>query len=168
MEKSRRRRRRVIHFGLLLLIVALAHHWRTQSLASGMAPPLMGHLRSGENFELALQRGEPVLVHFWATWCPVCRLGERDIEALAEEHSVVTVAMQSGGARDIATHMDEEGLNFPVITDRDGELAARWGVRGVPASFVVDGAGRIRFSTVGYSTPVGLRGRLWLADKLAQ
>jgi hypothetical protein len=39
-------------------------------------------------------------------------------------------------------------------------------VRGVPASFVLDGDGRIRFASVGYTTGVGLRGRLWAAGQL--
>jgi hypothetical protein len=39
-------------------------------------------------------------------------------------------------------------------------------VRGVPASFVLDGDGRIRFAGVGYSTGIGLRGKLWAAEQL--
>ncbi|MGE0082668.1 MAG: protein disulfide oxidoreductase, partial [Thiohalomonadaceae bacterium] len=43
-------------------------------------------------------------------------------------------------------------------------LAARYGVRAVPTTFIIDGAGRIRFREVGYTTGPGLRLRLWLAD----
>jgi hypothetical protein len=42
-------------------------------------------------------------------------------------------------------------------------IAAQWGVRAVPASFIVDGAGQIRFLEIGYTTGAGLRLRLWLA-----
>jgi len=50
-----------------------------------------------------------------------------------------------------------------VLNDPDGVIATRWGVRAVPASFIVDGAGQIRFVEIGYTTGIGLRLRLWLA-----
>ena len=52
-----------------------------------------------------------------------------------------------------------------VINDPTGEIAADWGVMGVPASFVVDGSANIRFVTSGYTTGPGLRLRLWLAGR---
>jgi peroxiredoxin len=59
--------------------------------------------------------------------------------------------------------MRQTGLDFPVLADPDGRIARRWGVFGVPATFVVDAAGQIRAATVGVSTGPGLRARLWLA-----
>jgi hypothetical protein len=91
---------------------------------------------------------------------------EGSIDALSDEFNVVTVAMQSGNAGDINGYLREQGLDFPAIADPYGEIATRWGVRGVPASFVLDGDGRIRFASVGYTTGVGLRGRLWAAGQL--
>jgi peroxiredoxin len=61
--------------------------------------------------------------------------------------------------------MREAGLAFPVIADPDGQLASLWGIRGVPASFVIDAAGRIRYSTVGVSTEPGLSLCLWDAGQ---
>jgi thiol-disulfide isomerase/thioredoxin len=162
----RRWGRTLIQLGLILALFVLLHQWRTRPLASGPAPPLAGDLIAGGQFDLAEARGAPLLVHFWATWCPVCRLGDQDIDAIARDFPVITVALQSGGPSDIAAYLKGEGLGFPVIADTYGELASAWGVQGVPASFVVDGKGRIRFSTVGYSTETGLRGRLWLAREL--
>jgi thiol-disulfide isomerase/thioredoxin len=104
-------------------------------------------------------------VHFWATWCPSCRLEHGTIQRLSQEHPVVTVAMQSGDAADVAAYLQERGLSFPVRLDERGEAAARWGVRGVPTTFVVDADGQIRFVTTGFTTDVGLRLRLWLAGR---
>jgi hypothetical protein len=59
--------------------------------------------------------------------------------------------------------MRSEGLEFPVIPDEYGRLAAVWGVQAVPASFVVNGEGEISFATMGYTTEIGLRSRLWAA-----
>jgi len=151
---------------LILAIVMVLHWWQSQSLADGDAPALSGDLAGGGRFDLDALQGRPVLVHFWATWCPMCRFGDAGIAAIAEDFRVVTVAIQSGGAMDIMEYLDRESLSFPVIPDPHGTLAVAWGVSGVPASFVLDGKGRIRFATVGYTTGIGLRGRLWVAGLL--
>jgi thiol-disulfide isomerase/thioredoxin len=154
---------------LLLILAAFAviHWWRTEPLASGDAPPLKGRLVAGDKvFDLAQLRGRPSLVHFWASWCPVCKLGDEAIDSIARDFPVITVAMQSGDPSDILAHLRKEGLSFPVIPDPYGELASAWGVQGVPATFVLDGNGEIRFATMGYTTEVGLRGRLWAATAL--
>jgi len=164
INKPRNGRRWVAHVLLILVVALIVHTWRTQPLATGLAPPLAGRLLHGGSIDLAQLRGETILIHFWATWCPMCRMGDKDIDNIAAEFHVVTVAMQSGGAREVAAYMASRGLNFPVILDEHGDLAADWGVVGVPASFVVDPQGEIRFATLGYTTQIGLRGRLWAAQ----
>lgn len=164
-------RRRILRLAVEVLVVLAIilgiRMWQQQDVASGLAPPLAGVLLDGKgNFSLASKSGQPVLVHFWATWCPVCSAEQGSIEALAKEYPTITVAMQSGSAETVAAHLNKEGLSFPVLNDPDGTIAAQWGARAVPASFVVDGAGRIRFVEVGYTTGIGLRLRLWLAGWL--
>ena len=151
---------------LVLVIFMILHWWRSEPLADGDAPALTGDLAGGGRFDLDGLKGKPVLVHFWATWCPMCRFGDDTITAIAEDFNVITVAIQSGGAAEIMGHLNRESLSFPVIPDPRGTLATAWGVSGVPASFVLDGSGRIRFATVGYTTGIGLRGRLWAAGML--
>ncbi|TVQ88483.1 MAG: protein disulfide oxidoreductase [Chromatiaceae bacterium] len=152
---------------LIVATVFMGVQWyQARPLASGKAPPLQAALTSARPFNLATLRGEPVLVHFWANWCPVCKLEGPKIDALAADFRVITVAMQSGGAAEINRYLREQGLGFDVIADPDGEIATTWGVRGVPASFVIDPTGRIRFAHVGYTTGAGLRGRLWAAARL--
>jgi len=147
---------------LLVLIVGI-RAWQQSGTASGPAPALAGELLDGKPVSLAAFAGRPVLVHFWATWCPICRAEQGSIDALARDVPVITVAMQSGDRDAVVQHLRKEELSFPVLNDPAGEIAAQWGVRAVPASFIVDGAGQIRFLEIGYTTGVGLRLRLWLA-----
>ena len=169
-KPTSRRRSWLINITLILVVFIGVQWWKARPLAEGPAPDLTGTLLSGQRFDLGKQRAagaaEPILVHFWATWCPVCRMGEGAIDAIAQDHRVVTVAMQSGNANDIQTYMREQSIAFPVLPDPDGSLAGTWGVPGVPASIVVDGAGRIRFAGVGHTTEAGLRARLWAASHI--
>ncbi len=161
------RRRRLVRWtaqalALLALVVGL-HLWSTRHAARGMAPPLQGTLLSGASFDLQRRADGAVLVYFWASWCPICRLSESSIDGIARDWQVVTVAMQSGSAPELRAVMTERGLDYPVLVDRDGAIAARWGVSGVPTSFVVDRSGMIRFAETGYTSGPGLRVRLRLA-----
>jgi len=160
--KRRWLRRAAEAFVLLVLIFGI-RAWQQSGTASGPAPALAGELLDGKPVSLAAFAGRPVLVHFWATWCPICRAEQGSIDALARDVPVITVAMQSGDRDAVVQHLRKEELSFPVLNDPAGEIAAQWGVRAVPASFIVDGAGQIRFLEIGYTTGVGLRLRLWLA-----
>ncbi len=155
--------RRLLELSLVLGLLVAVRAWQQWGVATGPAPALEGVLLDGRVVSLTEFRGRPVLVHFWATWCPVCALEEKSIDAIAGDHPVITVAMQSGSDAEVSRYLAEKGLDFPVLNDPRGALAARWGVRAVPASFIIDPAGWIRFTEVGFTTAIGLRVRLWLA-----
>ncbi|MCG6941018.1 MAG: protein disulfide oxidoreductase [Thiohalocapsa sp.] len=162
-RKPQRRRWRGLLVNLaIVLVIFLGVQWyKSRPLASGSAPPLAGETALGKHLDLAGLRGAPTLVHFWATWCPTCKLEEGGIDALSRDYQVVTVAMQSGGRQEVVDYLREKGLGFDAIPDPYGEIASAWGVPAVPASFVLDAAGKIRFGAVGYTPAIALRGRLW-------
>jgi thiol-disulfide isomerase/thioredoxin len=149
---------------LFVAIFSAFSAFQKRTMVEGPAPALAGIPLSGAPYNLAAERGKPVVVHFWATWCPICTAEEGSINSLAADYPVMTVAMQSGDGAAVRRHMSERGLSMPVLLDEDGAMAARWGVRGVPATFIVDSDGMIRFREVGFTTGVGLRLRLWWAS----
>lgn len=150
----------------ILAVVLAVQLWQVRGLPEGPAPALAGVDIDGKPLDLAevvrAAKGKPVLVAFWATWCPVCKAEEGNLQSVAADHPVLSVAMQS---ENVTQHMRERGLNFAAIDDPDAILASAWKVRGVPCHFVVDGAGNVRFRVVGYATTWGLRARLWWAEK---
>lgn len=148
----------------LIFCVYLIHLWQTRDTVTGPAPSLIGQTLEGESFNLNTLRGQPVLVHFWATWCPVCQLQAGTIDGLMSDYPLVTVAMQSGSDAAIRSYLEEHELGFPVISDPQGTLASNWGVAGVPTTFLLDAEGNIRFTEVGYTTGPGLRARIWWLD----
>lgn len=148
---------------IIVAVIAAIATWRNSGLADGPAPPLAGTSTDGSSVKLGPDRTARLVV-FWATWCRVCRAEAGNIEAIAQDWPVISVAMQSGDSEEIAAHLYERGLKVPAIADDDSDIADIWGVRVVPTHFVVDAAGNIRFRVVGYTTKWGLRARLWWAD----
>lgn len=160
---ARRGFRTAVQLVILFLILIGVRAWTQRDLVGGTIPPLQGRLLDGSEYRLGTNRTQPVLLHFWASWCPVCELEEDTINALHQDYPVITVAMQSGTAGEVRAFMQAHGLNFAVINDSDGALARRFGVRAVPTSFIIDVSNQIVFRETGYTTSAGLRLRLWLA-----
>ena len=161
----KRWRKRALEALAILAVILGAQYWQTLGLPDGPAPALAGTLTDGRPASLdeALKAagGKPVLVDFWATWCPVCKAEDGNLQAVARNWPLLSVAMQS---EDVVGHMRTRGLRFPAIDDPEGMIASAWRVNGVPAHFVVDAAGAVRFRAVGYTTEWGLRARLWWAE----
>ncbi|MDO8990583.1 MAG: protein disulfide oxidoreductase [Sideroxyarcus sp.] len=165
-RKSRAAKWRGYAFNVLLFVVVIVgvRTWQQRDMVSGAAPELHGVTLAGLPYKLPARPAQPVLVHFWATWCPVCRAEQGSIAAIAQDDpNVITIAMQSGKPEEVVRYMKEQGVEFPVVNDPDGAISSAWGVHAVPASFIIAPDGNIRFVEVGYTTGMGLRLRLWLA-----
>lgn len=148
---------------VMVMTVSLAVNlYKTWNVERGPAPELLFASIEGKPV-MAQSPGKPMLVHFWATWCPICALEQDSIQSISQDYPVVTIAMQSGNAEELRQFMQLEGLNFTVIADEYGEVAKQWSVKGVPASFIISPDGNIRFVEVGFTSEPGLRARLWWA-----
>jgi len=100
-----------------------------------------------QHLSLASLRGKVVLLNFWATWCPPCREEMPSIERLHQEFrnqglAVVAVDLQES-PKQVARFMRDFRLNFPAVLDAEGKVAAQYQVRALPATFLVDRAGRV-------------------------
>lgn len=148
---------------LILMIFTSAKTWMQRNMVEGTPPALQGTLLNGQIINLQSLKGKPVLLHFWASWCGICKLEQDSIEAISKEHGVISIAMKSGDSSEIRQYMKKHQLSFPVIVDEEGEIAARFGVSAVPASFIISPEGQIAFKETGYTSGWGLRLRLWLS-----
>lgn len=154
---------------ILIALVGAVTVWQNRGLAEGLAPPLAGVRTDGSYVKLGPggTAHSATLVVFWATWCKVCRAEAGNIESVSADWPVITVAMQSGDREEIAQYLAGKGLRTPALEDGDSDISKAWRVRVVPAHFIVDGAGNIRFRVVGYTTTLGLRARLWWAQDVS-
>ena len=161
------------HLGTLALVLAVLaamHLWQTRRVPTGAAPALSAPVATVQIAQpLSLTRwqaahpGRPVALHFWATWCGVCKLEEGQIARVAADHPVLGVAMQSGRPAQVARAMAQRDPPWPTLVDADGSQARAWGVGAVPAFIVIAPDGRISSASVGYTTELGMRLRLWWA-----
>ena len=160
-------KRYAINAVLIIAVVAGMRAWQQRDMVSDIAPELKGVTLNHQHFELPAQPATPTLVHFWATWCPICRTEQGNIVAIARDYpNTITVAMNSGLNNEVKRYMQEQGIAFPTVNDPDGSISEVWGVHAVPASFIIAPDGKIRFVEVGYTTEIGLRMRLWWAGVL--
>jgi len=117
------------------------------------APDIKLRLLDGGNGDLAQQRGNVVLVNFWATWCIPCRTEMPELQRLAdglqgERFMLFTVDLQEDAAT-INPFRQELGLRLPVLLDQDGDVTQRYGVRALPATFLIDQNGVLRQQRLG-------------------
>ncbi|MEA3228333.1 MAG: redoxin domain-containing protein [Campylobacterota bacterium] len=113
--------------------------------------------------EYKIDTDKPVLVHFWATWCPTCKAEASNIDFIAKSFQVITVAVKSGKDSDIKDFLDTNSLNFMVINDKNGKMAQKFNIAAYPTTFIYDKDRKLVFSDVGYTTTWGLYLRMWWA-----
>ena len=101
----------------------------------------------GRAIRLSEQRGKVVFINFWATWCPPCREEMPAMERLFErtkKAGVVMLAVSVDADPKVVTpFLEEHRFTFTVGLDPKMELANTYGVRALPASFIVDREGHL-------------------------
>ena len=103
---------------------------------------------TGETVHLRELRGEVVLVNYWASWCSPCRDEMPILDAFYQAHQsdgfILLSVNVSESAEDAAAYIEEKGYQFPVWSDPTGNTMIEFGINGLPASILLDEAGRIR------------------------
>ena len=153
----------LVYILLFLVVMQAANWWKTRDAASGNLSEFTGELMAGSAFTISEFAGEPVLFHFWATWCPICELENDTIQSISQDYQVISIVSWSEGEAEVKAYMQNKQLTFPVMLDTIGKLAQSFGLKGVPTSFILDPNGEITFVESGYSTEAGLRLRLWIS-----
>jgi cytochrome c biogenesis protein CcmG/thiol:disulfide interchange protein DsbE len=129
------------------------------------APALAGRTLRGEAFDLAALRGRVVLVNVWASWCDPCRRELPQLAGAARRWSgaglrLVGLDIRDDDGRARALLAEVGAGSVTVVADPTGTLAVTWGVVGVPETFLVDRAGRVRVWARGAVTAEWLEQRI--------
>jgi len=132
------------------------------------APPLRATTLQGEEFDLSDLKGTPVLMYFFAPWCPYCSASADNIVRLREwrseeELAIVIVALDWRERGQILEYANEHELNAPVVMGGP-KVATDWKVHGFPTYYVLDSELKVVRRDFGYSTQIGLLWRSWLFE----
>ncbi len=124
------------------------------------APGLrLGNL-DGDVLDLKTLRGRWAFVHFWASWCGPCRKEMPAIQRMAatlDEGRLVLVLVNTAETEDaVFSFLASVAPELDTLMDTDGLVTERWQPRGLPASFLVDPSGKVRYLALG--------GRPWDED----
>jgi thiol-disulfide isomerase/thioredoxin len=117
------------------------------------APELSVRDARGDVRRLADYKGQALVLNFWATWCEPCLAEMPSLEDLEQKlagrpFKVLAVNFAESEER-VAAFLSNYGIKLEVLYDKDMGAAKRWNARILPASFVIDPSGVVRYSVIG-------------------
>ncbi len=169
--------RRLIAAGVLLL--GLAWIWFSRgdpstfpgSLGSAPqagfpSPDFTLQTTMGDRINLTELQGTPIVINFWASWCPPCRLEMPALQAIYEEYGgkvmILGVNTSNQDTRsNMLSFLEEARLSFPILEDIDGSVQRQYAIISLPTTFFINPDGIITEVVIGGPmTEAGLRARI--------
>jgi peroxiredoxin len=127
--------------------------------------------------KLADLRGQVVILHFWTFGCINCRHNDSAYKAWYQKYSGKAVTMigvhtpETERERDpkrLKRSIDERGLKYPVVVDKDGQTWKAWGNRWWPSIYLIDKQGIARYRWDGELAWKGAKGKAIMEKKIAE
>ena len=117
------------------------------------APDLQLQTLTGDTVKLSDFHGKRVMINFWATWCPPCRAEMPDMEKLYRNKDIVILAVnltnKEKGMGGIEKFVKDYKLTFPVLLDKNSDIANLYEIKPIPTSYMIDSNGIIRYKVMG-------------------
>jgi len=102
---------------------------------------------SGDKVRISDFRGKIVFLNFWTTWCPYCRVEMPSMEKLHKKMKDKPFAMVAVDLQEplsaVKAFLERYKLSFTSLLDSKGTVGEQFGVRAIPASFLLDKSGRV-------------------------
>ena len=107
--------------------------------------------QEGKNISLADYQGKPVILHFWATWCPYCKKLQPKLVELEEKYKntgikIVAISFNEDEGANPQDSINQRGYQFITAVEGD-KVALRYGVKGTPTTFFINRNGKIIFKS---------------------
>jgi peroxiredoxin len=120
---------------------------------------------AGESIRLSDYQGTPVIVNFWATWCPPCRAEFPDFQKVSVEQGdklvIIGVNYTASDSPELVPgFVDEFGITFPIVLDETGETVKTYRVVGLPTTVFIDRNGIIQEVFTGPINKAYIEGKL--------
>lgn len=112
------------------------------------APDFTVYDKNGNPVKLSDYLGKPVILNFWASWCPPCKMEMPDFDAVCKEtgneYQFMMVNLTDGGRETVESaqsFIEEQGYEFPVFFDTDIDAATKYNTYSIPATYFIDADG---------------------------
>ena len=119
------------------------------------APELVGTTLDGASFKLSDLRGKVVYLDFWASWCGPCRISMPKLEQMRKAWGGTgfeVIGINLDGQADAAQKLlAVVGVSYPIVRGVDPKLVEQYGIIKLPASYVIDRKGIVRYIYHGFS-----------------
>jgi thiol-disulfide isomerase/thioredoxin len=151
----------IISFALILIVASnLLSLYNSRDLNSSVLNISSVELLDKTTFNI--DKSKPILIHFWATWCPICKIEASNIQKISENFQVLSVAVDS---KNIQAYLYENSLTFKTVDDKDGQIAKHFNISVFPTTIIYDKNQEMVFSEVGYTSTWGLWIRMLWANQ---
>jgi len=105
----------------------------------------------GNSVKLSDYKGKWIIVNYWATWCPPCRVEMPELTLLHEQHKdkdavVIGVNYESNPVPEVKKFIEEFMINFPVVREKngaDGYTTSFGPLKGLPTTYMVAPNGKV-------------------------
>ncbi|MEK7308282.1 MAG: TlpA disulfide reductase family protein [Nitrospirota bacterium] len=120
----------------------------SEAVVGGMAPDFSANDLSGKSVVFSSFKGKPILLNFWATWCPNCREERKYLNSFYEEYKdkgIVVISVSTDRSLDpVKAYLNKVPMNFIVLHDTSGQAAKAYRVFALPTSFLINCEGLIK------------------------
>ncbi len=150
---------------LIIGVFALVSMWQTRNLPDEEhTPPLEAVWLDDSGADSVMVEGQVGVIYFFAPWCFYCRTSIDNLDELVASGKLAwarVVALEYENLDEVREFISETGVDLPVLLG-SRQTTTDWNIRGFPTYFVVDEKGGIVSRSVGYSTKIGLKARVWM------
>jgi len=121
----------------------------------GNAPDFTLPRLEGNSLTLSDFKGKVIILDFWATWCPPCRVEIPDFVELYKNYKdeglvIIGVSLDRGDSRAVKQFSENYEINYPIVLGNFNITEDYGGIRGIPTTFIIDSEGNIREKYIGY------------------
>jgi len=138
----------------------------TAPYVGALAPDFTAQTHDGTSVTLSdftANVGTPVVLNFWATWCPPCRVEMPHFEAAAQLYGDDVALLgvnQAESVETIATYAADHGLTYPLLVDEEMTINHLYGILNLPTTVFIDANGIVREVLVGTMSRAVLEERI--------
>lgn len=136
-----------------LLVLSCSPGKKTEN--GGLAPDFVLPSLDGKEVRLSSYRGKVVILDFWATWCPPCRVELPHFIELYEEFQddgleIIGISLDRTSSREVASFVKDWKIPYIIVMGTPDVVSSYGGIRGIPTTFVIDRSGKVYRKYVGY------------------